>query len=106
MLYSWHSLATHCRVRIIELYEERGRAVELQDSDGNFRMLKDLVDRITADKSWNLSRETKQALPLLKSLGDRSAHNRRYLAKKVDVDKGLHGLRVVADDLLHLSGLK
>jgi Domain of unknown function (DUF4145) len=90
----------------IELYEARGKSAEIQDNDGNYLMLKDLVDRITSDKSWNLSRETKQALPLLKSLGDRSAHNRRYLAKKADIDKVLHGLRVAADDLLHLSGLK
>jgi hypothetical protein len=90
----------------IELYEARGKSSEIQDNDGNYLMLKDLVDRITSDKSWNLSWETKQALPLLKSLGDRSAHNRRYLAKKADIYKVLHGLRVTADDLLHLSGLK
>ena len=90
---------------IIELYEAKGKAAEIQDDNSNFLMLRDLVDTITADKFWNLSRETKQALPLLKSLGDRSAHNRRYLAKKADVDKVTHGLRVVADDLLHLSGL-
>lgn len=91
---------------IIELYEAKGKAAEIQDSNNNFLMLGDLVDRITGDKSWNLGRETKQTLPLLKSLGDRSAHTRRYLAKKADIDKVLHGLRVVVDDLLHLSGLK
>ena len=91
---------------IIELYEARGRANEIQDADGNFFMLKDLTDKLTSDKTWNLSRETKQTLPLLKSLGDRSAHNRRYLAKKSDIDRVSYGLRVVSDDLLHLSGLK
>ena len=91
---------------IIELYEARGKPAEIQDNDRNYLMLKDLVDRITSDTTWNLGRETKQALPLLKRLGDRSAHNRRYLAKKADIDKVLHGLRVAADDLFHLSGLK
>jgi hypothetical protein len=91
---------------IIELYEARGKSIEIQDKDGNYLMLKDLADRITSDKCWNLGRETKQVLPLLKSLGDRSAHNRRYLAKKPDIDRVLHGLRVAADDLLHVSGLK
>ena len=66
-----------CRNLIIELYEAKGKAAEIQDDNSNFLMLRDLVDTITADKFWNLSRETKQALPLLKSLGDRSAHNRR-----------------------------
>ena len=91
---------------IIELYEAKGKAEEIQDADGNFLMLRDLVDRISVEKGWNLSRETKRTLPLLKNLGDRSAHNRRYLAKRQDIDKLLHGLRAVTDDLLHLAGLK
>lgn len=91
---------------IIELYEAKGKAADIQDRDNNFYMLSVLVDKVKTDGSWNLGRETKSALPLLKSLGDRSAHNRRYLAKKADIDKVIHGLRVVADDLLHLSGLK
>lgn len=91
---------------IIELYEAHKRHAEIQDHDGNYLMLSHLVDKITGDKTWTLARETKPALPQLKSLGDRSAHNRRYLAKKGDIDKVLPGLRIVVDDLLHLSGIK
>lgn len=91
---------------IIQLYEAKGKAADIQDKDGNFSMLNILVNKITTDTSWNLGRETKAALPLLKSLGDRSAHNRHYLANKADIDKVLPGFRVVVDDLLHLSGLK
>ncbi|MEZ4677139.1 MAG: DUF4145 domain-containing protein [Caldilineaceae bacterium] len=91
---------------IIQLYEAKGKAPEIQDKDGNFSMLNVLVNKITTDTSWNLGRETKAALPLLKSVGDRSAHNRHYLANKADIDKVLPGLRVTVDDLLHLSGLK
>lgn len=91
---------------IIELYEARGKTADIKDRDNNFYMLSVLVDKVITDNSWNLGRETKSTLPLLKSLGDRSAHNRHYLAKKADIDKVLQGLRVVVDDLLHLSGLK
>lgn len=91
---------------IIQLYEAKGKAAEIQDRDGNFSMLSNLVNKVVNDTSWNLGRETKAALPLLKSLGDRSAHNRHYLATKLDIDKVLPGLRVVVDDFLHLSGLK
>ena len=91
---------------IIELYEAKRRAKEIQDSSGHFLMLRDLVDKVVAEPSWNLSRETMKVLPLLKNLGDRSAHTRRYIAKKPDVDKILSGLRVAADELLHLAGLK
>ena len=91
---------------IIHVYEHARRQSEIQDSTGNYKMLRDLVDKIVGDTSWNLGRETKAVLPLLKSLGDRSAHNRTYLAKKIDIDKVLPGLRVLADEFLHLAGLK
>jgi Domain of unknown function (DUF4145) len=91
---------------IIELYESKSRQSEIQDGDGNYLMLSKLVDKIINDKSWGLARETKQALPLLKSLGDRSAHNRHYNAEKSDIDKVIHGLRVAVPNFLYLAGLK
>jgi hypothetical protein len=91
---------------VIEVYEFTKRAADIKDKDDNFFMLEKLIEIISADKAFNLARETKATLPLVKQLGDRSAHNRRYLAKKADVDKVVPGLRVVADDLLHLAGLK
>jgi hypothetical protein len=91
---------------IIEVYESKGRGKEITDHDNNFLMLRELIDKILNASAWTLSRETKQSLPNLKLLGDRSAHNRHYLAKKLDVDKNLPGLRVVVDDLLHLASLK
>lgn len=93
-------------ILIIEVYESKGRAADIQNSVGDFLMLRDLVTKVLADTHWNLGRETKRSLPELKSLGDRSAHNRRYLATKPDIDRVLDGLRVVVDDLLHLAGLK
>jgi hypothetical protein len=91
---------------IIEVYEHVGRPNHIKGLDGNFLMLSGLVDKILADSVFNLGRETKTALPMLKSLGDRSAHTRRYFATKSDIDKVIPGLRVVSDELLHLAGLK
>jgi hypothetical protein len=91
---------------IIEVYEKHKKEAEIQDHDRNYLMLSHLVGKILDNKSWNLGRETRSSLPQLKSLGDRSAHNRRYLAKKRDIDNVLPGLRVVVDDLLHLASLK
>ncbi|HEX8424197.1 MAG TPA: DUF4145 domain-containing protein [Pyrinomonadaceae bacterium] len=93
-------------ILIIEVYEAHGKAGEIKDGGGDFLMLRDLVTRILAQSHWNLSRETKRELPNIKKLGDRSAHNRRYVATKQDVDGVLSGLRVIADDLLHLANLK
>lgn len=91
---------------IVELYEAKGKANEIQDLNGDFFMLQKLIDATLGERSWNLGRETKKTLPLVKKLGDRAAHNRRYVATKKDVDEIIPGLRVVADDLLHLAGIK
>ena len=90
---------------IIELYEARGREGEIKNGSGEFFMLSGLVDAVLADKSWNLGREVKKALPEIKSLGDRSAHSRRFNATKQDVDRVIPGLRVVVEELLHLAGM-
>jgi hypothetical protein len=90
---------------IIEAYEAKGDADEIK-KDGDYLMLNGLIENILKKTAWGLQRETKNTLPLLKSLGDRSAHSRRYLAKKQDIDKVTHGLRVVAEDLILLAGLK
>jgi hypothetical protein len=91
---------------IIELYEAKAKASDIKDANGDYLMLSRLIDKTLADKSWSLNRESKRTLPLVKTLGDRSAHNRRYVATKKDVDNVIPGLRVLADDLLHLAGLK
>lgn len=91
---------------IVELYEAKGRAKDIQDNSGDFLMLQKLIETTMKDTAWNLSRETKRTLPLVKKIGDRAAHNRRYIATKADVDEIIPGLRVVADDLLHLAGIK
>jgi hypothetical protein len=93
-------------ILVIELYEQNGKADEIKDASGNFFMLSDLITTILNDAKWNLSRETKACLPLVKQMGDRAAHNRYYVATKPDVDKIIPGLRIVSDELLHLAKLK
>ena len=93
-------------ILIIDVYEQNGRARDIKDAGGEFHMLSNLVNTILADTAFNIGRETKKYLPDIKSLGDRAAHNRRYLATKPDVDKLISPLRVIADELLHLAKLK
>jgi hypothetical protein len=93
-------------ILIVELYERSGRVNLIRRSSGDFMMLGDLIDVLVADSAWNLARETKSSLPKIKWLGDQSAHNRRFVAKKPDVEKVIPGLRVAVEDLLHLSQLK
>lgn len=93
---------------IIEVYEAHGKASEIKDSSGHFIMLRDLLTKFLNDTTWNLQRETQRLLPEVKALGDSSAHARRFIAIKEDVDKLLQNgrYRVAAEDLIHLAKLK
>lgn len=91
---------------IIECFEYHKIAEKIKDSNGNYFLLKDLINACLNENTWTLGRNTKKALPIIKDIGDLSAHNRRYLANKSDIDKIREGLRVTVEELVHLSKLK
>lgn len=91
---------------IIEAHEKHGLASNIQTPQGDFFYLRDLIASCLNEPSWNLSRNCKQALPKLKDVGDKSAHSRRYVAQRGDIDPLLSDIRLVVQELLFLSGLK
>lgn len=91
---------------IIECFEHCKIPYKIKDSNGNYLFLKDLIDACLKENTWTLGRNTKKALPTLKNIGDLSAHSRRYLANKSDIDKIYEGLRIAVEELVHLSKLK
>lgn len=91
---------------IIESYEAHGLQSRIHDSSGDYLFLRDLVDRITAEPALPLGRNAKKALPKLKDIGDKSAHSRRFVAHREDIDKLLEDLRTVIQELLFLAKLK
>ncbi len=91
---------------IIEAFEYHKIASKIQNSSGDFLYLSDLIFCVLNEKSWNLGRNAKQALPRLKDIGDKSAHSRRFNAVRNDIDKISSDLRVVVQELVYLSGLK
>jgi hypothetical protein len=91
---------------IIEAYEKHAIADKIKNSQGDFLYLRDLVARCTSEQDWNLSRNCKQALPKLKDIGDKSAHSRRYIAQRGDLDPLLAEIRLVVQELVFLAGLK
>lgn len=91
---------------IIETYEKFKIADRIKDKNGDFFFLCDLISATLNEPAWNLTRNSKQALPKLKQIGDLSAHSRRYNAHREDIDKISHDLRVVCQELLYLAGLK
>jgi hypothetical protein len=91
---------------IIETFEKHGIAEEIKGPSGDFLYLSDLISKTLTEKSWNLSRNSKSALPKLKDIGDKSAHSRRYNALRNDIDKILPELRVVVQELIYLAELR
>jgi hypothetical protein len=91
---------------IIEAFERKGIDAKIKGASGDFLHLGDMIPVVLAETGWNLSRSTKAALPRLKDVGDKSAHNRRYNAKRQYIDELIIDLRVVAEELLYVAGLK
>ena len=88
---------------IIELYERNGRATDLQNSHGQFKMFSDLLNQLLGDRRVHLSRNAASGLKVLKRLGDQSAHNRRYNARRSDIDRVRDDLRLVVEELLNVA---
>lgn len=91
---------------IIEAFEHIGKSSAIKGVSGDFLYLRGLVGVALNEPSWNLTRNTKKALPRLKSIGDKSAHSRRYNADRGDIDKVADDVRVVVQEFIYLAGLK
>ena len=91
---------------IIEAFEKHGLAAQIQNQNGDFLYLRDLITRALAEPSWNLSRNTRGALPRLKDIGDKSAHSRRFVAHRDDIDKVISDLRAAIQEFVYLAALK
>ena len=92
---------------IIESFEAYSLSHKIKNSQtGDFFYLSDLISIALQEPSWNLGRNTKKALPALKSIGDQSAHSRRYNAHREDIDKLILDFRTVCQELIYLAKLK
>lgn len=72
--------------------------------------MKRLIDEACNGNNLNLSRDTKDILRKLKKLGDRSAHSRRFIAKRSYFDElfeNLHlDMQTLIEDFVHEAGFK
>lgn len=91
---------------IIETFERNELAAKIKDGNGDFLMLGDLIAKLSAEPTFNLSRPVKRALPELKDVGDKSAHSRHFTAHRKDIEKLVPHLRVVVQELVSLAKLK
>jgi hypothetical protein len=91
---------------IIEAFEAKNIDSKIKNSQGEFVQLTELIAAALSEtKAWNLSRNTKKALPRLRDVGHMSAHSRRFTAQKSDIEKVEGDCRVAMEEFLHLAGL-
>jgi hypothetical protein len=68
--------------------------------------LRDLITATLNETAWSPSRNLTAALPKLKDVGDKSSHNRFFVAKRGDLQPLIADIRSVVQELLFQSGLK
>jgi hypothetical protein len=90
---------------IIEVFEKHSLQHKIK-KNGSFFYLGDLITATLAESSWTVGRNARAALPKLKDIGDKSAHNRRFIAVRHDIDDVKLDLRTVVQELTILAGLK
>jgi hypothetical protein len=91
---------------IIEVFESHGIADRIKNDHGDYYYLSDLIQKMLEETTWNLGRNTKKALPKFKTIGDLSAHSRRFVAHRGDIEPIIADLRIVVQELVFLAKLK
>lgn len=91
---------------IIEAFECHKIENKIKNTNGDYLYLGDLITKTLNESSWNLGRNTRIAMPRLKNIGDQSAHSRRYVAHREDIEKVIPDIRSVLQELVYLAKLK
>lgn len=89
---------------IIECFEAYKIEAKIKGGDGYYFYLNDLIGLLLAETSWSITRNSQQAFPKIKKFADLSAHNRRFNAKKQDIEQIKDDVRVAIEELVHLAG--
>lgn len=85
---------------IIECFERFGISEQIQDKNRHFLFLSDLIPLYVESKSWNTSRNLKDNIKTIKTYGDLSAHNRRFIAQREDLNKIKFEARQVIQEII------
>jgi Domain of unknown function (DUF4145) len=84
---------------IIEAFEAHQIEATIKDAAGEYIELKALIGKATAEPALKLSRNTRNALPNLKILGDLSSHSRRHLVRHDDLNGLQKDARIAVEEL-------
>ncbi len=93
-------------VLIIECFDAHAIVAKIKGSGGDYVFLQDLITAMLSEPTWHLGRNTKTGLTRLKTIGDQSAHSRRYNARREYIDEVIIDLRTIAEELLYLAKIR
>lgn len=88
---------------IIEVFETRGIADRIKSSDKTYLQFGALINKTLAEKSLGVGRNLTKELPRLKKITDKSAHDRRYNARRSDIDSIRDDARGIVEELINLA---
>jgi hypothetical protein len=85
---------------IIECFERYRIDGTIKGNNGDFQYLSDLIPNYLTSPKWNASRNFNKNIKEVKKYGDLSAHNRRFQAKKSDIDSVKYELRQTIQEIV------
>lgn len=89
---------------LIEAYEGKGIESRIKKSNDDYLELERIIDRARTD--LNLSRDLEHIMKSLKQLGDRSAHNRRFYARRINIESHFLDIQTMVQELVSVAGLR
>lgn len=89
---------------LIEAYVGKGIESKIRNKSNDFVSLEVMISRAASD--LNLGRDMEKILRELKILGDRSAHNRRFYARRENIERYLLDIQTMVQELTSIAGLK
>lgn len=93
---------------LIECFESLNIANTIRDQNGAYFMLRDLIvaaEQANQQQVFRLTNKCREALPLIKEIGDQSAHSRTYIARKRDVDDLRYRFNIAMTNLKDIANL-
>lgn len=88
---------------IIECFEQYRIATKIKDRNANYYYLRDLISSFLSETAWHIPRNMNKNLERLKTIGDASAHNRYFLAKRSDIEKIAEPIRFTIQSLVFIA---
>ena len=93
-------------VLLILTYRASGIESKIKDSNGDYKNLSKIIGDAVTNKTLDLSKNAKASLDDFRTLGNFSAHQIYYNAKRQDIKKEIQPFRAAVEELLYKAGIR